>query len=150
MSKYNVPYQSGKPKLWIVFEEGAVCGGLSKTAANLQGVWGYPARVVGQPGHAAYVYLYNAGGGKYAWQLSNSVSTTGWTNTTGGGYNGWGSRYSFNNNTISTGSYLLLSQDAQNEYEKYYIKTVTNNSVYHYSQKVHTFYLSHHNKILYI
>jgi len=119
LSKYNVPYQSGKPKLWIVFEEGAVCGGLSKTAANLQGVWGYPARVVGQPGHAAYVYLYNAGGGKYAWQLSNSVSTTGWTNTTGGGYNGWGSRYSFNNNTISTGSYLLLSQDAQNEYEKY-------------------------------
>ncbi len=119
LSKYNVPYQSGKPKLWIVFEEGSVCGGLSKTAANLYGVWGYPARVVGQPGHAAYVYLKNAGGGKYAWQLSNSASSIGWTNTTGVGYNGWGSRYSISNNTISTGSYLLLAQDAQNEYEKY-------------------------------
>lgn len=119
LSKYNVPYQAGKPKLWIVFEEGAVCGGLSKTAANLYGVWGYPARVVGQPGHAAYVYLYNAGGGNYAWQLANSASSTGWTNTTGGGYNGWGSRYTTSNNTISTGSYLFLSQQAQNEYEKY-------------------------------
>ena len=119
LSKYKVPYVAGKPKLWIVFEEGAVCGGLSKTACNLYGVWGYSARVVGQPGHAAYVYLYNAGGGNYAWQLANSASTTGWTNTTGAGFNGWGSRYTISNNTISTGSYLFLSQQAQNEYEKY-------------------------------
>ena len=119
LSKYNITYQSGKPKLWIVFEEGAVCGGLSKTAANLYGVWGYPARVVGQPGHAAYVYLYNAGGGKYAWQLANSVVSTGWANTTGSGINGWGNKYATNNGNIQSGSYLLLSQDAQNEYEKY-------------------------------
>ncbi len=119
LSKYNITYQAGKPKLWIVFEEGAVCGGLSKTAANLYGVWGYPARVVGQPGHAAYVYLYNYGGGKYAWQLANSAVTTGWANTTGGGINGWGSKYATNNGTIKPGSYLLLSQDAQNEYDKY-------------------------------
>ena len=119
LSKYNITYQSGKPKLWIVFEEGAVCGGLSKTAANLYGVWGYPGRVVGQPGHAAYVYLYNAGGGKYAWQLANSVVTTGWANTGGNGINGWGTKYATNNGIIQSGSYLLLSQDAQNEYEKY-------------------------------
>ncbi len=119
LKKYNITYQSGKPKLWIVFEEGAVCGGLSKTAANLYGVWGYPARVVGQPGHAAYVYLYNAGGGKYAWQLANSVVTTGWANTTGSGINGWGTKYATNSGGIQSGSYLLLSQDAQNEYDKY-------------------------------
>lgn len=119
LSKYNITYQSGKPKLWIVFEEGAVCGGLSKTAANLYGVWGYPARVVGQPGHAAYVYLYNAGGGKFAWQLANSVVSTGWANTTGNGINGWGTKYATNWGGIQSGSYLLLSQDAQNEYEKY-------------------------------
>ena len=119
LSKYNITYQSGKPKLWIVFEEGAVCGGLSKTATNLYGVWGYSARVVGQPRHAAYVYLYNAGGGKYAWQLANSVVTTGWANTGGSGINGWGTKYATNNGVIQSGSYLLLSQDAQNEYEKY-------------------------------
>jgi len=119
LSKYNVPYQASRPKLWIVFEEGSVCGGLSKTACNLYGVWGYPARVVGQPGHAAYVYMYNAGGGNYAWQLANSATPTGWANTTGGGFNGWGSKYATNNGTIKTGSYLLLAQEAQNEYEKY-------------------------------
>ena len=119
LSKYNITYQSGKPKLWIVFEEGAVCGGLSKTAANLYGVWGYPGRVVGQPGHAAYVYLYNAGGGKYAWQLANNVVTTGWANTSGNGINGWGTKYATNSGGIQSGSYLLLSQDAQNEYDKY-------------------------------
>jgi len=119
LSKYNITYRAGKPKLWIVFEEGAVCGGLSKTAANLYGVWGYPGRVVGQPGHAAYVYLYNYGGGKYAWQLANSVAATGWANSTGGGINGWGSKYATNTGSIKPGSYLLLSQDAQNEYDKY-------------------------------
>ena len=119
LSEYNITYQTGKPKLWIVFEEGAVCGGLSKTAANLYGVWGYPGRVVGQPGHAAYVYLYNAGGGKYAWQLANSIVTTGWANTGGNGSNGWGTKYATNNGTIKPGSYLLLSQEAQNEYDKF-------------------------------
>ncbi len=119
LSKYNVPYQAGKPKLWIVFEEGSVCGGLSKTAANLFGVWGHPARVVGQPRHAAYVYLYNAGGGNFAWRLSNNAYPTGWAISTGGGYNGWGSRYATSNGNISTGSYLLLAQEAQNEYDKY-------------------------------
>ncbi len=119
LSKYNITYQARAPKLWIVFEEGAVCGGLSKTAANLYGVWGYPARVVGQPQHAAYIYLYNAGSGNYAWQLSYSVASTAWAATDGGGRmpNGWGSGWS--SGAASRGSYHFLSQQAQNEYDKY-------------------------------
>lgn len=117
LSKYNITYQSGKPKLWIVFEEGAVCGGLSKTAANLYGVWGVPSFVVGQPQHAAYIYLYNAGGGKLAWQLSYNVAANAWASTDGGPVNGWGNKFS--TWVISHGSYRLLAQDAQNEYEKY-------------------------------
>ncbi len=119
LSKYNITYQSGKPKLWIVFEEGAVCGGLSKTAANLYGVWGYPAKVLGQPAHAAYAYLYNAGGGNNAWQLAYNVSSTGWAQTDGGGRmpNGWGNGWS--SGAASRGSYHFLSQQAQNEYDKY-------------------------------
>ncbi len=117
LSKYNITYQSGKPKLWIVFEEGSVCGGLSKTAANLYGVWGTPSYVVGQPQHAAYIYLYNAGGGKYAWQLAYSVAATGWADTDGTAINGWGTRY--RSNVVKSGSYRLLAQDAQNEYDKY-------------------------------
>ena len=117
LSKYNITYRSGKPKLWIVFEEGSVCGGLSKTAANLYGVWGTPSYVVGQPGHAAYIYLKNAGGGKLAWQLSYNVAATAWAATDGRAVNGWGSRYS--TGVIKTGSYRLLAQEAQNEYDKY-------------------------------
>lgn len=121
LSKYKITYQSGKPKLWIVFEEGSVCGGLSKTAANLYGVWGTPAKVVGQPAHAAYLYLYNAGGGNYAWQLAYNVADTAWANTEGGGRmpNGWGNRYATSNGSIKPGSYHFLSQQAQNEYDKY-------------------------------
>ncbi len=117
LSDYNITYQSGKPKLWIVFEEGSVCGGLSKTAANLYGVWGVPAYVVGQPAHAAYIYLKNIGGGNYAWQLSYNVASTAWAATDGRPLNGWGSKY--NSGVIKTGSYRLLAQDAQNEYDKY-------------------------------
>lgn len=123
LSKYGVPYVSGKPKLWIVFEEGAVCGGLSKTAANLWGVWGWPTSTVGQPGHCAYIYMYHAGGGKMAWQLANSVVTTGWANTSPLGYmpNGWGGGgyYATNGGSIKSASYFFLAQEAQNEYEKY-------------------------------
>lgn len=123
LSEYNITYQSGKPKLWIVFEEGAVCGGLSKTAANLYGVWGVPSSVVGQPAHAAYIYYYNVGG-KGAWQLSYNVAETGWANTQGYSRmpNDWGNTNSgvvTNTGSIKSASYFFLSQEAQNEYEKY-------------------------------
>ncbi len=121
LAKYNITYQSGVPKLWIVFEEGAVCGGLSKTAANLYGVWGYPAKVCGQPGHAAYIYLADAGGGRNAWRLSYNVVGGAWANTGSGGRipNGWGHRYATNGGGIQNASYHFLAQDAQNEYDKY-------------------------------
>lgn len=123
LSDYNITYQTGKPKLWIVFEEGAVCGGLSKTAANLYGVWGVPASVVGQPAHAAYIYYYNVGG-KGAWQLSYNVAPTGWANTQGYARmpNDWGNFSSgmvTNTASIQSASYFFLAQEAQNEYEKY-------------------------------
>lgn len=123
LSKYNITYQSGKPKLWIVFEEGAVCGGLSKTAANLYGVWGIPASVVGQPGHAAYIYYYEVGG-KGAWQLAYNVVDAGWANTQGYSRmpNDWGNLGSgvvTSTGSIKSASYFFLAQEAQNEYEKY-------------------------------
>ncbi len=122
LSAYNITYKSGYPKLWIVFEEGAVCGGLSKTGSNIQCSWGYPATPVGQPGHCAYIYMYNVGGGKNAWQLTNSIVASGWANTTPTMMPyGWGSGGAnvTNNNTIQSASYMFLSQEAQNEYDKF-------------------------------
>lgn len=119
LSAYNITYKAGNPKLWIVFEEGSVCGGLSKTGSNIQCSWGYPATPVGQPGHCAYIYMYDAGGGKNAWQLTNSIVANGWANTTPTlmPY-GWGSGGAnvTNNGTIQSASYMFLSQEAQNEY----------------------------------
>ena len=58
-----------------------------------------------------------------AWQLANSVVTTGWANTSPLGYmpNGWGSGgyYATNGGSIKSASYFFLAQEAQNEYEKY-------------------------------
>lgn len=122
LSQYHLTYRSGCPKLWIVFEQGAVCGGLSKTGANIYGSWGYPSWPVGQPGHCAYIYMYNAGGGRNAWQLTNSIAANGWANTTPANMPyGWGAGGAnvTNNGTIQSASYLLLAQEAQNEYEKF-------------------------------
>ena len=44
---------SGKVRLWMAFEEGGVCGAVSKTCENMNGIVGVPAAVGGQPGHAA-------------------------------------------------------------------------------------------------
>lgn len=42
-----------KIRLWIPFEKGGVCGAVSKTCENLNGIVGVPAAVGGQPAHAA-------------------------------------------------------------------------------------------------
>lgn len=44
---------ASQPRLWMVFEQGGVCGAIAKTSENISGVSGIPATVCGQPGHAA-------------------------------------------------------------------------------------------------
>ncbi len=117
LAQYNVPYgEAGKPKLWMVFEEGSVCGGLSKTGTNINNTWGYPASVVGQPGHAAYlIYRQDADGNGY-WGIGNNIS--GWTRSEkserlllGWGSNNWDSYYQV--------SYVPYAQEALNDMDNY-------------------------------
>ena len=77
LEEYGIPYgDTSKPMLWMVFEEGAVCGGISKTGSNMCASLGVPSGVIGQPGHAAYVvYIYGENETSY-WTLYNDVS--GW------------------------------------------------------------------------
>lgn len=118
----DVTYQSGKTKMWIVWEEGAVCGGISKTGNSLLTSFGVPGGVVTQPGHAAYLqYSYvDANSGKDGvgtWLLQNDVF--GWTKTVR--YqrmlNGWGSE---DWTSYYQGSYLMLGQAAINDEENYF------------------------------
>ena len=112
LSKYNITYQAGKPKLWIVFEQGSVCGGLSKTGSNINGAFGNPSAVIGQPGHAAYLQYSATSEGIGMWSIYNDVS--GWTQSEKGermmlgwGSNNWDSYYQV--------VYIQYSQEAIND-----------------------------------
>lgn len=113
----NITYATNKPRLWIVWEAGAVCGGISKTGTNLLTAFGVPGVVVGQPGHAAYFQYGETADGKGKWDIYNDIS--GWVQTEKGErmLNGWGNQRW---KSYYNGSYLLLAQAAINEEEKYF------------------------------
>ena len=121
LSKFNITYQKGQPKLWIVFEEGAVCGGLSKTGSCIWGSYkGLPNTCVSQPGHCAYLYYTQDENENGVWNLGNDIFGWGQSGRTEHlnvrTMNDWG------NGSYTSGwnaSYILLAQAAQNEYDKY-------------------------------
>ncbi len=113
---YNITYQTGKPKLWIVFEQGSVCGGLSKTGSNINASLGNPSGVIGQPGHAAYLEYSETADGKGMWSIKNDVS--GWTASekgerllAGWGSNNWDSYYNV--------TYVPYAQEGLNDIDNY-------------------------------
>ena len=120
LSEYGLTYQANYPKLWSVFEEGAVCGGISKTGSNICGVYGVPSTVISQPGHAAYIYMDLDSNGQKVWNMYNDVS--GWAESGKTEKlsvrmpNGWGSGTYAGNYPAS---YILLSQSALNDYDNY-------------------------------
>lgn len=136
LGAYNVEYGvTGKPKLWMVFEQGSVCGGISKTGTNIWNTWGYPASVVGQPGHAAYLYYVQDDNGNGKWGIGNNIS--GWTRSEkserlplGWGSNNWDSYYQVSyvpyaqaalndmDNYVKAAETLLLADLYQNDYAK--------------------------------
>lgn len=115
---YDIDVEYGKVKLWIVFEAGAVCGGISKTGSNLNAVFGVPSVVIGQPGHAAYLqFETTADDTTGKWGIHNDIS--GWTGSEKGErmLNGWGN---YNWDSAYQVSYVLLAQAALNDPDNYY------------------------------
>jgi hypothetical protein len=121
---YNITYQQGYPKTWIVFEQGGVCGALSKTGTVIMNSYGIPASCVGQPGHCAYIYQSIDSSGRTVWNLGNDIS--GWSNS--GRTEKLSSRFPCEwgdggvatyTSTIKPDSYLFLSQQALDDYENY-------------------------------
>lgn len=118
LAEYKIPYVTGKPQLWIIFEEGGVCGALSKTGTNLKTSRGIPALVLSQPGHAAYMYYNQDNAGLGAWALGNNIdgwAYSGWTwegnHPTKWGTESWVIAY--------PASFTLLSQAAINDISNY-------------------------------
>lgn len=105
-------------KVWMNFRNkfgtGAVCGGISKSGANIRGTHGIPAMVIGQPGHAALLFYTKDELGRGYWRIDNDVS--GWTLSGGGAVLlGWGA-YPVNGG-LSNGVYIELEQAAVNDYD---------------------------------
>lgn len=117
---YGMAYDPIYPKNWVVYEEGAVCGGISKTGSNHEGVFGVPSSVVSQPGHAAYIdYRLNSDGDAY-WTVLNNLS--GWQQSGRTEKlatrmpNGWGDGSYARNYPAS---YIFLTQDSMNNFDDY-------------------------------
>lgn len=105
-------------RLWTIFEEGAVCGGLAKTYANLAEVFGRPSSVVAQPGHAATItYAWNANTNQYEWILQNNVG--GWdksANEYSDRVLNWGNK---SWSSHKSASYVTLATDVMETEEAY-------------------------------
>ena len=114
---YNYPEHAS---IFDVFEQGAVCGGISKSSVNIRQVFGVPAAAVGQPGHCAWL--------DYRFTDNNSVcylgnDVFGWTKSYRGEDRGmpcgWGNgSWRTDDNSVS---YVMLSQEALNDDENYKI-----------------------------
>lgn len=112
------------PSIFDIFEQGAVCGGISKSSVNIRQVFGVPGATSYQPGHCAWLdfrYLNNDGKDSVCY-IGNNVS--GWTQTHREFDDrmpcGWGNA-SWRNSGGYCASYVLLSQDALNDYDNYCI-----------------------------
>lgn len=122
-NKYNISSltgygQRGVHKLWMVFEDGSVCGGLAKTYANLGQVFGIPSAGIGQPGHGATLSYRENSNGQGTWVIQNDIS--GFRESEKGErlLLGWGSKTSKWVSYFNV-SYVLLAQHALNHYADY-------------------------------
>lgn len=127
-TKYDISYgEKNRYRLWMVMEQGAICWGLSGLGMVINEVQGIPAIGTYQPGHEAYMLYKQTADGKGTWSISDNISGyknsfTRWggsTNTEHRLLLEWGQK---EYNTLNSGnntSYILLAQDALNDYNNY-------------------------------
>lgn len=74
---YTLDYSyPANPSIFDIFENGSVCGGISKSSVNIRQVFGIPGATLNQPGHCAWLdYRYIDG--ECVVYIGNNVS--GWT-----------------------------------------------------------------------
>lgn len=126
--KYGISYGTNLSRVWMVLEHGAICWGLSGLANTVNEVQGIPAMGTYQPGHEAYLTYSENAEGKGIWSIGDNIS--GWS----GSFTRWDSsareyriplewgvkEYNKLNRSNNT-SYILLSQDALNDYDNYLV-----------------------------
>ena len=101
-------YYGYNPSLATVIDIGGVCGSISKFGVVSLRAFGVPANVIGQPGHAAIVYMKDDG----TWDRQNNISS--WAASQGGTATVLAHGSGGNN-----ASYNTLSEAARQHPEKY-------------------------------
>lgn len=112
-------------RIWMVMESGAICWGISGLGSAVNEVQGIPSIGCYQPGHEPYL-LFHYNNGQSTWSIETSVG--GWS----AAYSQWTPGYEYRlplewgcQSYVSKGkgsmnaSYILLSQDALNDYDNY-------------------------------
>ena len=112
-------------RIWMVIESGAICWGISGLGSAVNEVQGIPSLGCYQPGHEPYL-LFHYNNGKSTWTIETSIG--GWSAaysqwTPGYEYRlplEWGSQsYVSKGKNSMNASYILLAQDALNDYDTY-------------------------------
>lgn len=112
-------------RIYMVIESGAICWGISGLGSAVNEVQGIPSVGSYQPGHEPSL-LYHYNNGKGTWSIETSVG--GWS----GAYSKWSDGFEYrlplewgSQSYVSKGagsmntSYILLAQDALNDYDNY-------------------------------
>lgn len=116
---------SNRYRIYMVIESGAICWGISGLASAVNEVQGIASIGSYQPGHEPSL-LYHHNNGKGTWSIETSVG--GWS----GAYSKWTDGFEYrlplewgSQSYVSKGagsmntSYILLAQDALNDYDNY-------------------------------
>lgn len=68
LSDFNLSYgEAGVTRLWMLYEKGAYCGGISLNGMVIQKIVGVPSVVISQYNHLAYLFQTRNAEGKAAW-----------------------------------------------------------------------------------
>lgn len=119
-------YGSKYSRMWMMMEAGGICWGITGFGNAVNNVQGIASLHTFQPGHEAEM-IYKTVNGKGTWTLGNDIS--GWPNS----YSKWGEMTSnevrlplewgnmdFNvKNSGNNTTYIILAQDALNNYDCY-------------------------------
>ncbi len=69
LSEFNLSYGNyNERRLWMLYEKGAWCGGISTNGVFIQQILGVPAVTIYQPNHMAYMYQVRRADGTAYWQ----------------------------------------------------------------------------------
>lgn len=117
-SKYN--------RIWMMMEAGGICWGITGVGNAVNNVQGIASLHTFQPGHQAEM-TFKIVNGKGTWYLSNDVA--GWTQSFSRWYGGmgnavrlplqWGNMEFNVQDSGNNSTYIILAQDALNNYNKY-------------------------------